>query len=168
VRRRPLAFSSTSEEAGRAVGEIAHAVGDVASGAERQARSVESVRSVIEEMALVTRQSSEHLRETGEAAGQASWRSGLRCAVLRGPANDRARALDSAAVVEQQYRHVLLAGERDDLLALAAATQRNALEAANPLDREAVTRALECLCRDAARVRDQRYAGPVGSRWARV
>jgi methyl-accepting chemotaxis protein len=61
-----------SQDAGRAVGEIAHAVGDVAAGAERQVSSVESVRMVIEEVAEATRVSAGQLSETGEAASQAT------------------------------------------------------------------------------------------------
>jgi methyl-accepting chemotaxis protein len=51
-------IAATSEEAGRAVAEIAHAVSDVAAGSERQVRMVEQART--------------SSRETGEAADQAS------------------------------------------------------------------------------------------------
>ncbi|MGD1056389.1 MAG: methyl-accepting chemotaxis protein [Solirubrobacteraceae bacterium] len=67
-----LQMATNSQDAGRAVGEIAHAVGDVAAGAERQVSSVESVRMVIEEVAEATRQSADQLSETGEAARQAT------------------------------------------------------------------------------------------------
>ena len=41
-------MATTSQEAGRAVGEIASAVSDVAQGAERQVRVVESARDAAE------------------------------------------------------------------------------------------------------------------------
>ena len=44
-RRASQQMAATSEEAGKAVGEIAAAVGDVAQGAERQVRGVDSVRA---------------------------------------------------------------------------------------------------------------------------
>ena len=42
-------MAATSEETGRATNEIAHAVGDVAQGAERQVRMVETARAAAEE-----------------------------------------------------------------------------------------------------------------------
>src|SRR5262249_31216140 len=47
------AMASTSEEAGRAVGEIANAVADVARGAERQVRMVEQARGSADEAGAV-------------------------------------------------------------------------------------------------------------------
>ena len=44
-------MASTSDEAGRAAGEIAGAVGEVAQGAERQVRIVESTREAVQEAA---------------------------------------------------------------------------------------------------------------------
>jgi methyl-accepting chemotaxis protein len=61
-------MASTSGEAGRAVGEIAHAIGEVASGAERQVHTVEGARRLTDEMAEATRSSAESAAETARAA----------------------------------------------------------------------------------------------------
>ena len=50
-------MASTADEAGRAVGDIATAVSDVASGAERQVRSMESARTLVEGVVSATAQS---------------------------------------------------------------------------------------------------------------
>jgi methyl-accepting chemotaxis protein len=59
---------TTSEEAGRAVGEIAHAVTEVATGAERQVRAVTSARVTTEQVAAATSSSADEARETAAAA----------------------------------------------------------------------------------------------------
>jgi methyl-accepting chemotaxis protein len=64
-------MASTSEQAGRAVGEIAGAVGDVASNAEQQLRKIESSRALAEEMAETSKTSSEDVQETAAAATRA-------------------------------------------------------------------------------------------------
>jgi methyl-accepting chemotaxis protein len=62
-------MAATSEETGRAVGEIAHAVSDVAAGAERQVKMVEQARSSSEE----TAQAAEEARQlAGEGVGAAA------------------------------------------------------------------------------------------------
>jgi methyl-accepting chemotaxis protein len=65
-------MASTSEEAGRAVGEIAQAVTDVASGAERQVRLVEETRVSAQETATQANQARDAAQEGGLAAEQAS------------------------------------------------------------------------------------------------
>jgi methyl-accepting chemotaxis protein len=64
-------MASTSEEAGRAVGEIASAVGDVAQGAEQQVRMVESTRQAVQEAARAAGASAETAQTTAEAAVEA-------------------------------------------------------------------------------------------------
>ena len=64
-------MASTSEEAGRAVDEIASAVTDVAQGAERQVRMVESTREAVQEAARAAADSAETATATAEAAKQA-------------------------------------------------------------------------------------------------
>jgi methyl-accepting chemotaxis protein len=64
-------MASTSEEAGRAVGEIAQAVSDVAQGAERQVRSVEEAKRTAEQVGDATRTSAESAQETAAAAERA-------------------------------------------------------------------------------------------------
>jgi methyl-accepting chemotaxis protein len=66
-----LEMATTSEEAGRAVGEIAGAVGEVAVGAERQVRRVESAKQLTEDVTAAAGQSSRNARETTDAAGRA-------------------------------------------------------------------------------------------------
>ncbi|MBB4663551.1 methyl-accepting chemotaxis protein [Conexibacter arvalis] len=64
-------MAMTSEEAGRAVGEIAQTIGDVAQGAERQVRSVAEARQMTEEVAAASEVSTGHAQETATAAEQA-------------------------------------------------------------------------------------------------
>ncbi|HWT93259.1 MAG TPA: HAMP domain-containing methyl-accepting chemotaxis protein [Solirubrobacteraceae bacterium] len=63
--------AASSNETGRAVDEIAGAVNEVAEGAERQVRTVESVRTNAEAMAVATRQSAASAHETAGAAADA-------------------------------------------------------------------------------------------------
>ncbi len=61
-------MAATSDEAGRAVGEIAHAITDVAQGAERQVIAISGARRLTDEMAEATRRSAESAVETARAA----------------------------------------------------------------------------------------------------
>jgi methyl-accepting chemotaxis protein len=63
--------ASSADETGRAIGEIASAVSDVATGAERQTRTVQSTRSVSQEVAHAATQSASQVQETVAAAEQA-------------------------------------------------------------------------------------------------
>jgi methyl-accepting chemotaxis protein len=60
-------MAATSEEAGRAVGEIAHAIADVAGGAQRQVQGLESARRTTDQVTEFT----------GRSAGQAQATAGL-------------------------------------------------------------------------------------------
>ena len=64
-------MASTADEAGRAVGDIATAVSDVASGAERQVRSMESARTLVEGVVSATAQSATTAQETAVATADA-------------------------------------------------------------------------------------------------
>jgi len=64
-------MATTSEESGRAVGEIASAVSEVAAGAERQVRTVGEARQLTEEVVTATRTSTANADETARAAEQA-------------------------------------------------------------------------------------------------
>jgi methyl-accepting chemotaxis protein len=66
-----LQMASTTEEVGRAIGEIAESVGQVASGAEAQVRAVDQVRAMSEEVATASRSSSETAAETAQVAAEA-------------------------------------------------------------------------------------------------
>jgi methyl-accepting chemotaxis protein len=61
-------MATTSEEAGRAVGEIASAVGEVATGAERQVRAVEQAKLATEEVATASSAGARNAQETADAA----------------------------------------------------------------------------------------------------
>jgi methyl-accepting chemotaxis protein len=63
--------ASSADETGRAIGEIASAVSDVATGAERQTRTVQSTRAVSQEVAESAIQSASQVQETVAAAEQA-------------------------------------------------------------------------------------------------
>jgi methyl-accepting chemotaxis protein len=63
--------AATSQEAGAAVTEIALAVGEVASGAERQARTVETVRDAAAEAAEAARESAARAQDAARAAEEA-------------------------------------------------------------------------------------------------
>jgi methyl-accepting chemotaxis protein len=66
-----LQMASTTEEVGRAIGEIAESVSQVASGAEEQVRSVDQMRAMSEEVALASRASAETASETAQVAAEA-------------------------------------------------------------------------------------------------
>jgi len=64
-------MASTSQEAGRAVEEIANAVGEVAAGAQRQVDDVETARGLMGEVVVATGRSSEDAAATVTAAEDA-------------------------------------------------------------------------------------------------
>jgi methyl-accepting chemotaxis protein len=61
-------MAATSEESGRAVGEIASAVTDVAQGAEQQVRMVEAARTAAQEASAAAGRSADQARHTATAA----------------------------------------------------------------------------------------------------
>jgi methyl-accepting chemotaxis protein len=61
-------MATTSEEAGRAVTEIASAIGEVAMGSERQVRAVEQVRLASEHVASASGIGADNAQQTAEAA----------------------------------------------------------------------------------------------------
>jgi methyl-accepting chemotaxis protein len=64
-------MAASSEETGRATGEIAHAVGDVAQGAERQVTMVEAARRSAEDVTQAVARSAEIAGQTALAAADA-------------------------------------------------------------------------------------------------
>jgi len=64
-------MSCTSEEAGRATGEIAQTIGNVAEGAERQVRLVEAARCAAEEVAAAVQESTQQAEQTVAVAARA-------------------------------------------------------------------------------------------------
>jgi methyl-accepting chemotaxis protein len=94
--------AGTSAETGRAIEEIARAVGDVATGAERQVRSIESARATTEQVASSTTSSAQDAQQTADAAAQA-----------------REAAQDGAAKVERATE--VITGVRDASVEASAA-----------------------------------------------
>jgi methyl-accepting chemotaxis protein len=105
-------MASTSEEAGRAVGEIASAVTDVAQGAERQVRMVESARDAVQGAGQAAASSAAMAEETSAAAVQASAASRDGVAAAR-QATDAIRELAQASL-----------GVGDAIQALATKSER--------------------------------------------
>ena len=88
VRNATQHVSESSEEAGRAIGEVASAMTDVAQGAERQARMVDSARDVALRMAetVSCREAVDNRRRRGRRrADLSSHRAGVRLC----PADER-------------------------------------------------------------------------------
>jgi methyl-accepting chemotaxis protein len=128
-------MASTSEEAGRAVSEIAQAVGDVAVGAERQVRMVESTRSAVQEASRGALSSADTARATAQAAEQARHlaREGVQAAE---EASDAIREVaDSSqqigsAISELSERSDRIGGIVTTITAIAEQTNLLALNAA--------------------------------------
>ena len=64
-------MANTSEETGRAVGEIAQAVSSVAAGAEDQVRSIAEAKILTDEVAMASHASADGAQQTAEAASEA-------------------------------------------------------------------------------------------------
>jgi methyl-accepting chemotaxis protein len=90
-------LAATSDEAGRAVGEIATAVGAVAAGGEQQVRAVESARVQGDEVAESARAGAANAAGTVEAAARA-----------RGTADEGMRAAESATAAMDAVRGATL------------------------------------------------------------
>jgi methyl-accepting chemotaxis protein len=128
-------MATTSEEAGRAVGEIASAMSDVATGAERQVRMVDSTRMAVDE-ATKTAQSSAHTAQaTAEAADQARHMAldGVEAAAqasaaIREVADSSERV--GSAIAELSERSGRIGGIVDTITAIADQTNLLALNAA--------------------------------------
>lgn len=128
-------MASTSEEAGRAIAEIAHAVGSVASGAEQQVREVDVAKRVTDELAEASRISAETADETAAAAEEARGlaRQGVNAAEEASLAMRAVR--DSSAETSDAIRSL---GEKSDqiggivetITGIAAQTNLLALNAA--------------------------------------
>ena len=101
-------MATTSQEAGQAVGEIASAVGEVAAGAERQARSVDAVRSTAESAAGTARDSAHRAEGAAGAAGEAR-------DVAREGARTADEAFDAIQAVQASSTEIALAAPSRDL-----------------------------------------------------
>jgi methyl-accepting chemotaxis protein len=128
-------MASTSEEAGRAVGEIANAVGDVAQGAERQVRMVETARDSAQEAAKAATTSAERAQQTAGAAEEAREvaREGVAAAeqatgAIRHVADSSAQV--ASAIEDLSARSEKIGGIVDTITGIAEQTNLLALNAA--------------------------------------
>ncbi len=128
-------MASTSEEAGRAIEEIAHAVGSVASGAEQQVREVDDAKRVTDELAEASRISAQTADETAEAAEQARTlaREGVGAAEAASSAMQAVR--DSSSQTSEAIRSLgqksdQIGGIVETITGIAAQTNLLALNAA--------------------------------------
>ena len=144
-------MATTSEEAGRAVGEIASAVGEVAQGAERQVRAVEQAKVATEEVASASGVSAQNAQETAEAAVTAGH-------VAEQGAQAVAKASDAMGAVRDNSVHATAAirelGAKSEQIEGIVATITGIAEQTNLL---ALNAAIEAAARPASRA--------AGSRW---
>ena len=128
-------MASTTEEVGRAIGEIAASVGQVASGAEEQVRAVDQVRAMSEEVAMASRNSSQTAAETAQVAAEArtSAEVGEQAVAkvdeaMRGVQNSSADV--SAAIRQLGEKSTRIGGIVDTITAISEQTNLLALNAA--------------------------------------
>jgi methyl-accepting chemotaxis protein len=107
-----MEMASTSEETGRATGEFAHAVSDVAEGAERQVRMIEDARLAAEQVARAVQESSENAQATAEVAGdaRAAAQEGVGAAEQANAAMESVR--ESSAAVSQAIHELAAKSEQ--------------------------------------------------------
>ena len=127
--------ASSSADAGRAVEEIARALGDVASGAERQVRSVTSARTTPEQVAGATTASAHDAHETSRAADDARAAAGVGAETVARATEARAAVRDASAEAGQAIRDLGAKSQRiggivDTITAIAEQTNLLALNAA--------------------------------------
>jgi methyl-accepting chemotaxis protein len=129
------AVASSSADAGRAVEEIARALGDVAAGAERQVRSVTSARATTEQVAGATTASAHDARETSRAADDARAAAGVGAETVARATDAMAAVRDASAEAGQAIRDLGSKSQRiggivDTITAIAEQTNLLALNAA--------------------------------------
>jgi methyl-accepting chemotaxis protein len=128
-----MAFSA--DETGRAVGEIAAAIGDVALGAERQVRMVESTRGAVQEVAGAASTSAETAAAGAEAADDARRAAGEGADAARHATDAIREVAESSrqvgsAIEDLSERSARIGGIVTTITAIAAQTNLLALNAA--------------------------------------
>ncbi|MFZ1996626.1 MAG: methyl-accepting chemotaxis protein [Solirubrobacteraceae bacterium] len=130
-----LQMASTTDEVGRAIGEIAESVSQVASGAEEQVRAVDQMRAMSEEVAVASRASAETAAETAQVAAEAraSAEAGEQAVAkvddaMRGVQSSSADV--SAAIRELGDKSSRIGGIVDTITAISEQTNLLALNAA--------------------------------------
>jgi methyl-accepting chemotaxis protein len=128
-------MAQSSQQAGMAVGEIAHAVGSVAEGAERQLRSLEKAREMTAQVSAASEASASDAGETAAAARQAREVAEEGAEAVR-RATDAMRAVHESSSEITSQMHALgsmsgqIGGIVDTITGIAEQTNLLALNAA--------------------------------------
>ncbi len=128
-------MAATSQEAGRAIGEIADALTEVARGADRQVQLVDSTRSAVQGAALAATSSAQTAASTAEAVEDARRvaREGVQTAELASEAIEQVAAssqLVGVAIDDLSGRSQRIGGIVDTITGIAEQTNLLALNAA--------------------------------------
>src|SRR5262249_30853276 len=113
--------ASTSEDAGRAVGEIARAVGEVAAGAERQGQMVEEARASTDQ----TSEAAARARDVAEDGAAAAAEATAAAEVVLSSSGDV-----SAAIRELSEKSIEIGGIVETITSISGQTNLLALNAA--------------------------------------
>ena len=118
-------MATTSEEAGRAVGDIAGAISEVARGADRQVKTVDAAKRLAEEMAAAVSTSAIEAQQTADAAQQAQLvaEEGVGAATA-------ATEAAAAAIAELSSKSAQIGGIVETITGIAGQTNLLALNAA--------------------------------------
>jgi methyl-accepting chemotaxis protein len=127
--------AASSADAGRAVEEIARALGDVAAGTERQVRSVTSARARTEQVAGATTASAHDAQETSRAADEARAAAGAGTETVARATEAMVAVREASAEAGQAIRELGTKSQRiggivDTITAIAEQTNLLALNAA--------------------------------------
>jgi methyl-accepting chemotaxis protein len=128
-------MASSTEDVGRAIGEIAESVGSVALGAEEQVRAIEQVKLMSEEVAAASRASSETAAETAQVAAEARASAEIGDQAVTKVDSAMRAVQDSSADVSTAIRQLgeksgRIGGIVDTITAIAEQTNLLALNAA--------------------------------------